>query len=332
MGAVPPGGERVLPAVLIFILILAAAPLHAQEIHLLGGLGDNTATSHGTYAWQIGYLEGLGEHLAFSVSYLNEGHVPIHHRDGNTLQLWGRFTLLDRRLSLAAGAGPYYYFDTTAASASGDCIDNHGWGTMFSTAVTWYADNHWLVLLKSNWVHTGDSIDTTSMLLGIGYRFSPPPPPGPPGETPPPAGQDNELTAFLGRTIVNSFNSEKAVATAVEYRRNVVRHLDWTVGWLHEGDARLIRRNGVTSQLWAVEPLLDDSLLLGIGGGAYIAIDRYIHTLPGESGSKPLSGLLTLTADYRFTPRWSIRTSWNRVVTSYNRDTDVILGGLGFRF
>lgn len=330
----PPEGERVRPAVLIVVLILSAAPLRAQEFHLLGGVGNNTATSNGTYAWQIDYLEGLGEHLAFSVSYLNEGHVPVHHRDGNTLQIWERLNLLDRRLTLAAGAGPYYYFDTTTAAIPGASVDNHGWGEVFSTAATWYADTNWLVQLRTNWVHTGDSIDTTSVLLGIGYRFSPPPSSSYPAEAPPPVEHtsNNEITFFFGHTIVNTFKSEAAAATAVEYRRRIARHLDWTAGWLHEGDARLIRRNGVTSQFWAVESLLDDSVLFGIGGGPYFAIDSYVHTLPGESGSTPVSGLLTLTADYRFTPHWSVRTSWNRVVTSYNRDTDVIMGGIGYRF
>lgn len=321
-------------ALLIVILILIAVPLHAQEFHLLGGVGNNTATSHGTYAWQIDYLEGLGEHLAFSVSYLNEGHVPIHHRDGNTLQIWERFNLLDRRLTLAAGVGPYYYFDTTTAATPGASVDNHGWGAMLSTAATWQADTNWLIQLRTNWLHTGDSIDTTSVLLGIGYRFSPAP--GLTDEGPPPVVQagNNEIMVFLGRTIVNSFNSEEAAATAIEYRRKIARHLDWTAGWLHEGDARLVRRNGVTSQLWAVQPVLDDRVVFGIGGGAYMAIDRYVNPRPGETGcgSKAASGIVTLTAAYRFTPNWSIRTSWNRVVTSYNRDTDVLMGGIGYRF
>ncbi len=27
-----------------------------------------------------------------------------------------------------------------------------------------------------------------------------------------------------------------------------------------------------------------------------------------------------------------LRTSWNRIVTDYDRDTDVIMGGVGYRF
>ena len=45
-----------------------------------------------------------------------------------------------------------------------------------------------------------------------------------------------------------------------------------------------------------------------------------------------VSGIVTLTASYRFHPHWDLRTSWYRIVTSYDRDTDVLLGGVGYRF
>jgi hypothetical protein len=45
-----------------------------------------------------------------------------------------------------------------------------------------------------------------------------------------------------------------------------------------------------------------------------------------------LSGIVTLTASYRFDPHWFARLSWNRIVTGYDRDTDVILLGGGYRF
>jgi hypothetical protein len=41
-------------------------------------------------SWQLEYNEGMGEHFAYSISYLNEGHLPAHHRDGHTVQLWTR--------------------------------------------------------------------------------------------------------------------------------------------------------------------------------------------------------------------------------------------------
>ncbi|MBR8065882.1 hypothetical protein KDX32_22695 [Burkholderia ambifaria] len=34
----------------------------------------------------------------------------------------------------------------------------------------------------------------------------------------------------------------------------------------------------------------------------------------------------------RISDRWLTRVTWNRVVTRYDRDTDVIQAGLGYRF
>ena len=121
-------------------------------------------------------------------------------------------------------------------------------------------------------------------------------------------------------------------AMGLEYRRGIARYVDWTIGWLHEGDNRLVRRDGLTTQLWAVKAFFEDRFAIGVGGGVYIVLDRYRHLLENRKGGQALSGLVTLTGSYRFHPRWDLRTSWNRIVTDYNRDTDVILGGVGFRF
>ena len=320
--------------IVILILIVAASPAYAQELYLLGGGVRNLGSADSSFSWQLEYMEGLGEHFAYSLSYLNEGHVPTHHRDGNAGQLWVRTNLLDRRLSLAAGVGPYYYFDTTKAMAGASFSDDHGWKTMFSLGATWYTESRWLFQLRANLVETGSSIDTLSTLFGVGYQLDPPPSPGPLPHAPGRQEKttNNEITVFLGRTIVNSFGSEHSVATAVEYRRGLGRYVDWTAGWLYEGDNRLIRRHGLTTQLWAVKAFLDDRLALGIGGGAYLCVNRQTDAQHNGDDKGLLSGIVTLSASYRFHPHWDLRTSWNRIVTNYDRDTDVIMGGVGYRF
>ncbi len=318
----------------ITISIAAASPGRAEEIYLLGGVMQNTDEGEGSYSWQLEYLEGLGEHFAASLSYLNEGHVPTHHRDGNTLQLWTRTNLFDRRLSLAAGIGPYFYFDTTAATEGASFSNNHGWKAMASLAATWYTESRWLFQVRANWVTAGSSIDTLSAVAGIGYQLDIPPSPGPIPKEPVQVKKTtgNEVTLLVGRTIVNSFSSEHSGALSIEYRRGLWRYVDWTIGWLYEGDNRLIRRDGITTQFWGVREFLDDRVMLGVGGGAYVAIDHYSTSEQGDKTSKGLSGIVTLTASYRFAPHWDLRSSWNRIVTDYDRDTDVILGGVGYRF
>jgi hypothetical protein len=316
------------------LVSMAACPAEAQELHGFGGLMQHTEAGERSYSWQLEYQEGLGEHFAYSISYLNEGHVPEHHRDGQMAQLWTRTNLLDRRLSLAAGLGPFRYFDTTAAKAGASYQNDHGWGVAMSLAATWYTADRWLFQLRTNVVETASSIDTISTLIGIGYQLEPPPTRGPLPMASPQRRKttDNELTVFLGRTIVNSFSSEHSIAAAVEYRHGLWRYVDWTVGWLFEGDNRLTRRNGLTTQLWATRAVLDDRLSLGIGAGPYINVDHYRNPLQTSERTRAISGIVTLTASYRLTPDWALRSSWNRIVTSYNRDTDVILAGVGYRF
>jgi hypothetical protein len=42
--------------------------------------------------------------------------------------------------------------------------------------------------------------------------------------------------------------------------------------------------------------------------------------------------MVSASANYRFTNHWSIRAIWNRLITNYDRDSDIILVGPGYRF
>ncbi len=86
--------------------------------------------------------------------------------------------------------------------------------------------------------------------------------------------------------------------------------ISWAVLWR---DERLIRHNGITTQLWAVRAFLDDRLALGVGGGAYFSLSHYNDLINGKSTSRFFSGIYTLTGSYRFDPHWDLRTSWSRI-------------------
>lgn len=316
------------------LLALMARPLPAQEFIGFGGMMHGIETNENSYSWQLEYLEGVVEHLAYSLSYLNEGHLRQHHRDGHMLQLWGRTNLLDRRLSLAAGIGPFHYFDTTAAAAGASYANDHGWGLNTSFAATLYSDSRLLLKLRTNLITASGSFDTISALIGIGYQLDAPPAPGPLTTLPPRKERPttNELTLFTGQTIVNSFGSEHALAASVEYRLGVTKHVDASFAWLYEGDNRLVRRHGLITELWGVRRFFADRLDLGIGGGAYFAVSHYPDLIGGKGTSRFVSAIVTLTGSYLFHPSWVVRTSWHRIITNYNRDTDLILAGIGYRF
>lgn len=312
---------------------LALRCVQAQELSLLaGGLKQHHTDQH-TYAWSLDYRHRIGNHAALGLTYLNEGHPDNHHRDGIGALAWARSGALAAGWSLAAGIGPYYYFDTTSDNTA-DHLNEHGWGMLASVAATWQMQRRWFVQLRANRVIVPAGINTTSVLLGVGYRLD---------GTPVPDAQSamwssngsatgHELTLSAGQTVVNSFDSERARAYAVEYRRGLGRHLDWTLAWLNEGDARLLRRQGLATQLWLLRPLLDGRLTLGVGAGPYLAVDRDRSTPGAESRRERLAGLLSLGARYRVNPDFLLRFSWSRVITDYHRDSDVLLIGVGHAF
>jgi hypothetical protein len=95
----------------VLLLCCASALAQAQEISGLGGALRDQDRAH-TFTWLMDYQRSLGEYAAFSAGWINEGHVPGHHRDGAIAELWWRTTTFGQRLTLAAGVGPYAYFDT----------------------------------------------------------------------------------------------------------------------------------------------------------------------------------------------------------------------------
>ena len=148
---------------LLCALLIYCAPLYAQELHVLGGMLSDTANHDQSYTWSLEYLQKIKEHLAFSVSWLNEGHLPNNHRDGIAVQLWGQTKRLDNRFVLAAGVGPYVYYDTELVRNGRGFSDTHGVGGIFSLAGLWYTESPWIIQLRTNMVKT-NNIDTYSAM------------------------------------------------------------------------------------------------------------------------------------------------------------------------
>ncbi len=317
---------------LCLIPALPAASACAAEIAVFGGYEATDKPVEKTYAWQVQYMEGLGEHFAYSLAYLNQGHFIAHHRDANSATLWLRGNLLDKRLSLGLGGGGLFYFDTSRPGDGSPPHDLHGWGTIASVAATLYTQSRWFGQLQGNWVRGGKSFDTLSALAGIGYQLDAPPVPGPDlrGTSQRQRTTDNELTLFGGQSIVNIPGANgKSTAAALEYRRGIWRYLEWTARALYEGKNDLIYRYGVTSQLWLAKEFLDERASIGAGLGGYAGRDlRRSSQIKKEFFAEVVS----ITGSVRLSHHWDLRATWDRTVTSYDRDTDLFLGGIGYRF
>jgi hypothetical protein len=320
--------QKTVPILLLWVLI-SSCPLLAQEIYFDNGIARQAQSNTTGYAGGLTYLEGLGEHAAWSLTYLNEGHVTEHKRDGFASQLWGRLNVLDRRVSLAAGAGPYLYYDTVSSETKSSGSNEHGMGALVSLAATLYTESRFLVQVRANWIWTNQNANTYVATLGVGYQLEKPPSVGPLTGASRQSDQEpqttkNEITLVAGGSVPNSA-SRDALALSLEYRRSLTRYFDWSIGWLDEGFP--VSRTGPITQIWAGRSFLDDQLRLLFGAGPYLAYDTH-----DDRNITKVNWLIGATASYRFLPQWAVRFTYNRVTTGYNRDADVFLAGIGFRF
>lgn len=320
----------------LLAVLLFPGAARAQELSLLLGRMSVPTTAESSACWQVDFRYNLARYVAWSASYINEGHVKDHKRDGVASQVWGRIPLFSRRVSLDLGAGAYYYFDT-ATRPDGSFADIHGWSGLYSAAATYYTKTPWFARLSVNYIKGSGDLDTNTYVLGVGYHLWKEDREGAESPTPeagaePSRKTGDEVMLFIGRTVVNSLADQKGIASGIEFRKGIVRHLDWTLTWLNEGDPQVLRRNGLGSQLWLVDSYLDDRLVIGAGAGGYLFVDTKRAPRPGKEGTRDLAYLLSLTAGYRFADRWFARFNWNRVLVDYNTDTDVFVLGAGFRW
>ena len=188
--------------------------------------------------------------------------------------------------------GPYHYYDTTVAENPSGFADAHGWGTMVSLAATWRTrSSPWFYQLRVNRVETKRNLDTTELLLGVGYRLEQDGSFQRNATTNGWKDRNDEIVLMAGQTIVNSFESQGAAAKSIEYRYGFTPVLRGAIGWINEGDARLIRRDGVIAQAFFEPSFYEDRFTLGVGYGAYFAVDQY-HP------ERKVQGILSTTFSY----------------------------------
>lgn len=313
---------------LILALALAASgAATAQEVTAYGGALRVREADEMTFSVGASYSHPLSEHFALSLSYLNEGHPLEHHRDGVASQLWVRTGYNKPGWSFGAGAGQYYYFDTTDLhSPSGRRYTNdHGWASIVSLQATYhYPDSRWYNQLQINRIRPDSKDATTALMLGVGYQFN-----GIKGDKLhlTDAAADESLTVMGGRGIRNSLRSEASTIAALEYRRAVGRYVDWTVTAIDEGNAPQSKRNGVATQLWLIRSL-NQKVELGMGAGWY-----FNAKVPdGNQARSHKAGLVSVATRYHLNRRWVGTVNFGRVITDYHRDADLLLVGIGYSF
>ena len=84
----------------VLFLLCAGLKLQAQELTILGGVLPKTNFERSSFTWQVDYRQDLYRNFAGSIAYINEGHVPGHHRDGTAWEIWGRLPFSQNRFSV----------------------------------------------------------------------------------------------------------------------------------------------------------------------------------------------------------------------------------------
>lgn len=311
---------------LVFVSCLA----QAQDASLLaGGMRVDQDEDDTSFAVALGYNHHLNRYLSVSADYLNEGHPKLHHRDGLGAQLWLHTAVPVRGWSFGAGFGPYYYFDTTTGNGSlADYRNEHGWGQLMSLSAKYHLSSH--IYLETRLAHTHGitSHDTTMLLFGAGYQL---------GELPRAIRLqnadkgDNLLMLLAGRSIVNSFASETATAYGLEYRRTVNPNIEWSAILMSEGQVDAAERKGISGQVWLLRPFTERTVL-EMGVGAYAMRDQLDRKDPGAERETRVAPIASIGMRYRIDDTWRAQLTWSRVITNYERDSDVFLLGAGAAF
>lgn len=264
----------------------------------------------------------MTENIMFSITYLNEGHLPDHARDGLAPQLWARTSPLKSRLSLAAGAGPYLYSDTRIGENDQKDI-RHSVGMVGSVAATWYGLSPFILQTRADYIYASNQFDTFGLTFSVGYLLSDEKTSAPDTFR---VGK-NEIDVYIGKTVLNIDHSE-STPFAVEYRRKLFRYLDWSIGYLYEGSEKPVGRYGILTEAWLAREFFHDRIALGIGAGPYFNQDRY----SGDSERDTVSAAVSLTGAVRFTSNVGLRLIFHRIITDNDRDADVFMGGLAITF
>jgi hypothetical protein len=326
-----PGLTLTIPFVFALVLTAAADCARGQELGVLGGAEHSNETGHHSRAWAVDYQENFGRHLGLGVAYVNDGHASNDHRDGAAVQLRARATALDPRLTLVAGIGPIYLFNTTRAAHGSDTVD-HGWGMVYSLAATWELGRSWYVQARVQHIDARSGFDTTGVLFGAGRRFGPSADGSGAGSLVPTDSEPrHEIGIMAGRTVANTFHSETAGAQAIEYRGRLIAPFEWTVTALNESDTGPVRRNGVAAQFWAAHSLTG-RFRVAAGAGPYAITGLHHGPAQTDTADDRFAGIASATAAYDVANAWRLRFVWNRVFAQHSRDTDVFLLGVGYRY
>jgi hypothetical protein len=314
------------------LVLLGVVRVSAGELDGYEGQLRSTSSGSTTYTWGLEYREPLTENFSAGFTWLNEGHLPDTHRDGQALQILWHSRSDAGGLVFEGGIGPYRYYDTHLLTAESSFENKHGWGVLASGGADWYFQNHWFAFLRLNETLVTGKYGTTGLALGAGYKF----ParydllPDPHGSTQDaaPVRPRWEFDALFGERIGNTNHSQTGASEALGTRLHLSEHFTASVTNIGGQGTLLGWRDGFAFQLW-VEEQLTSRFEVGVGAGGFlVSSDNSVST--GSSPSS-LASMVSVSLAYSLSSRWIARAVWDRIGTGDDHDADIVQVGIGYK-
>jgi hypothetical protein len=311
--------------------LLAPAPLRAESVFALAGVSDATNAPENSYGWQLGFSEPLSASTSASFSWLNEGHISGHHRDGAAAQLWYVAPRWLDRIRFSVGAGPYFYFDTQQSDSALGYSNVHSAAALVSAALETELTRAWFIRMSLNAVYAPGDLNTVGFMVGAGYHLGRSQRAGAAG-----AGSDaggpyarQQIELFGGEMIYNELSSHADHALGLEYRLALLPWAAWSATWFYNPGDASAQRNQIATQLWLVDALQNGKLEFSVGLGVYTPLGAAAApaAAPGN-----FSGMSGLRVQWNCSRHGSVALAWYRSFTNDDDDRDIITLGYGFRF
>lgn len=301
----------------LLLLCIASSTAHAfeEDTSIFCGRLKGTNYKHAvTFTCGVTLSYGLTDWFAVNGVYLNEGHPENHHRDGFAIQpsLYKDFNNWRVQFS----TGPYYSMDTTR-QADGTLLNDKHLGLLSSLALKWHpSQGNWYVGMGYNNVWMPNKLNSNSVLLLLGTDMQK----DGGNEN---SGNESQMKVGLWIGPGDTTNPGTKVKTAgqLEFAFPLKDQLSYSIAGLYEGNTTLADRKGVMAQVWYNGNF--NNWTLSAGAGPYLERDSL-----RDKRATNLLAVASVRATHQLTRRTTVGLNFNRVISFYNKDADIIMLGL----
>lgn len=301
-------------AFLLLCIASSTAQAYEEDISVSCGRLKPNYQHATTFTCGVNLSYGLTDWSAVNAVYLNEGHPENHHRDGFALQASFYRDFNDWRVQLSTG--PYYSMDTTR-QADGAVLNDKHLGLLSSLALKWHPNQRdWYVGIGYNNVWMPNRLNSNSVLLLVGTDIQNVGGNANGGEV-----SKMKVGLWIGPADTTNPGTKVTNGGQLELAFPIDDQFSYSIAGLYEGNTTLAMRKGVMAQGWYNEKLKNWTISAGVG--PYLA-----HDSLRDNRATNLLAVASVRATYQLTRRTNIGLDFNRVISFYHKDADMIMFGI----